>query len=230
MGGMKRAWASMRVQTPTVPGAEPETIVVHPEPPPTVRRPIAARRTRLTILAVTALGVLFVGLALLLRRSPGVAVDLAITRAIQRLDGPYVTGLMIGISAPGCARLSWLILGGIVVTLLLAGFDREVLCVLATEDAGILTASIKLLVARPRPADDSMRIAGVLLDYSYPSGSAVGYTCLYGFLFFLLSVLFRQSWRRAPPSALRRHLARRVHFGTASIIVIVGRDVRSGAP
>jgi undecaprenyl-diphosphatase len=148
------------------------------------------------LLAVTVLGVLFVALALLLRQARGTEVDLAVTRAIQRIDDPYFADVMIGISALGYAPLSWIILGGAVVTLLLAGFYREVPFVLATEGAGLLTASIKLLVGRPRPADDSIRVASVLLDYSFPSGHVVGYVCLYGLLFFLVYTLFRASWRR----------------------------------
>jgi undecaprenyl-diphosphatase len=188
--------SGMSIEPPTTTPPESTPVVVHPEPPPTVRRPVAARRTRLVLLSVTVLGVLFVGLALFLRQSRGTDVDLAVTRAIQRMDDPYFADLMIGLSALGYAPISWIVLGGAVVTLELAGFYREVPFVIATEGAGMLTASIKLLVERPRPADDSIRVASALLDYSYPSGHVVGYVVLYGLLFFLVYTLFRRSWRR----------------------------------
>ena len=43
-----------------------------------------------------------------------------------------------------------------------------------------------------------VRVASELLDFSFPSGHVVGFVSLYGFLFFLIYVLFRRSpWRTA---------------------------------
>jgi len=163
---------------------------------PTVRRRVVERRTQFVALAVAALGVLFVGLALLMRQARGTVIDLTITQGVQRIDYPLFTDLRVGISALGYAPTSGLILAGAVATLLLARLYREALFVVATEGAGLLTASIKLLVERPRPADGSIRVVSAVLDYSFPSGHVVGYVCLYGFLFFLVYTLFRRSWRR----------------------------------
>jgi len=69
--------------------------------------------------------------------------------------------------------------------------------VLLTEGAGAITAQIKLLVERPRPAGDSIEIVTAALDYSYPSGHVVGYVVLYGFLFFLVVVLYGPSFVRS---------------------------------
>jgi undecaprenyl-diphosphatase len=82
------------------------------------------------------------------------------------------------------------------VVLLAGRFYREVPFVLATEGAGMLVASIKLLVERPRPADESVRVFSAVLDYSFPSGHVTGYVCLYGFLAFLVYVLFKRCWWR----------------------------------
>jgi membrane-associated phospholipid phosphatase len=84
-------------------------------------------------------------------------------------------------------------LGLAVVGLWLAGFRREALFTLATPLPGYLTASIKALVARPRPTMEDVRVASELLDFSYPSGHVVSYVSLYGFLFFLTYVLFKRS-------------------------------------
>ena len=160
------------------------------------RRPIVDRRTRLMIALAASLGVVFVGLALLLREAKGTSIDLAITHAGQWIDNPAFTYLMVGISAPGYAPWSWIVLGTAIVALIAGGFYREVPFVLATEAAGMLVASIKLMVERPRPAGESIRIFSAVLDYSFPSGHVVGYVCLYGFLFFLVYVLFKRSWWR----------------------------------
>lgn len=143
-----------------------------------------------------ALGLLFVGLALALRQANGTAVDVAITRVVQGNDNPAFSALMVAVSAVGYAPWSWLVLGCATVALVAAGLYREVPFVLATEGAGLLVASIKLLVERPRPTGDSIRVVSTMLDYSFPSGHVVGYTCLYGFLFFLVYVLFKRSWPR----------------------------------
>lgn len=146
--------------------------------------------------AVTILGVVFVTLALLLRQAPGTAVDIAITRSLQRIDSPPFTALMVAISAPGYPPLSWLLLGGAGLILVALRLWRESLFVLVTVGADLLTTYAKLLVARPRPDDDLVRVVSHLQDFSYPSGHVVGYVSQYGFLFFLLYVLARPSWWR----------------------------------
>jgi undecaprenyl-diphosphatase len=160
------------------------------------RRPVVDRRARLMAGVAALLGVIFVVLALSLRDAKGTTFDLAITHAVQWIDTPLFTEAMVAISAPGYAPWTWVILGGVVVALLVAGFYREVPFVIATEGAGMLVASIKLLVERPRPADESIRVFSAVLDYSFPSGHVVNYVCLYGFLFFLVYALFTRSWLR----------------------------------
>ena len=146
------------------------------------------------IVAVLALG--FVLLAVSLRRAAGTAVDLVVTAAIQRVDAPLFTDLMAVITALGYWPWDWLTLGLAAAGLWLAGFRRAALFLLATPVPGLLTGSIKLLVERPRPAGDAVRVAGQLLDFSYPSGHVVSFVSLYGFLFFVTYVLFKRSaWR-----------------------------------
>ena len=171
----------------------------HPEPVSAslARRSTVDRRARLVFGLAAALGVVFVGLALMLREAKGTSIDLAITRAVQWIDNPAFTELMVGISAPGYAPWSWIVLGAVLVALIAGRFYREVPFVLATEGAGMLVASIKLMVERPRPADESIRVFSAVLDYSFPSGHVVGYVCLYGLLFFLVYVLFKRSWWRS---------------------------------
>ena len=166
------------------------------------RRLVVDRRARLVAGLAALLGVLFVGLALLLRGAHGTAFDLAITRGIQSIGTPLFADLMIGISALGYVPWSWLVLGGAVAALLVGGFYREVPFVVATEGAGMMVASIKLLVERPRPVGDSIRVVSELLDYSYPSGHVVSYVCLYGFLFFLVYARFKDSWKRTVALAI----------------------------
>jgi undecaprenyl-diphosphatase len=105
---------------------------------------------------------------------------------------------MAAITALGYWPWDWLVLGAGVAGFWLAGFRRAALMLLATPVPGLLTGAIKTLVERPRPAGDAVRVAGELLDFSYPSGHVVSFVSLYGFLFFLTYVLVGRSvWRTA---------------------------------
>ena len=147
---------------------------------------------------VAALVLGFLLLALSLRQAPGTGADLAITLAVQRVQLPAFARVMAAVSALGFWPWDWLILGAAVAGFWLAGFRRAALFLLAAPVPALLTITIKLLVARPRPGDDVVDVAGALHDYSFPSGHVVGYVSLYGFLFFLVYVLFRRSlWRTA---------------------------------
>lgn len=191
------------------------------------RRPIVNRRTRFMAGLAAALGLLFVGLALALRQAEGTRLDLAITRAVQWIDSSTFTVAMVAISAPGYAPWSWVVLGAVIAVLIVAGLYREVPFVLATEGAGMLVASIKLLVERPRPADESIRVFSAVLDYSFPSGHVVSYVTLYGFLFFLVYVRLKRSWRRTVALSVLAALVglvgvSRIHLGHHWVSDVLG--------
>jgi undecaprenyl-diphosphatase len=159
----------------------------------TARRWVVDRRARLMAVLAGALTLLFLTLAFTLQRAAGTAADLAITNRVQRLDGPALTQLMVAISVPGYWPWNWAVFGAAVVWFWLLGLRREVLFLLLTPGAGLLSGLTKLLVERPRPTGDGIRIMSELLDYSYPSGHVVGYVSLYGLLFFFVYVLFKRS-------------------------------------
>ena len=147
---------------------------------------------------VATLGLAFFLLALALRRAPGSGFDLAITLAVQRVQLPGFGQAMLAISALGFWPWDWLILGAAVAGFWLAGFRRAALFLLATPAPSVLTRTIKLLVERPRPGEDVVSVTSTLGDFSFPSGHVVSYVSLYGFLFFLVYVLFKRSgWRTA---------------------------------
>jgi len=151
-----------------------------------------------------AFGLISVGLALALRQASGTTTDVTIARGVQWIENSTFTMVMVTISAVGYAPWSWLVLGCAIFALVTMGLYREVPFVLATEGAGMLVASIKPIVERPRPSasGDSIRVASELLDYSHPSGHVVSYVVLYGFLFFLVYVIFKRSWQRTVTLAL----------------------------
>ena len=156
------------------------------------------RRSRFLAALVAVLGLGFLVLALSLRRAPGLGIDLAITLAVQQARIPAFAQVMAAISALGFWPWDWLVLGATTAGFWLAGFRRAALFLLFTPAPGLLTRTVKLLVARPRPEEDLVNVASVLRDYSFPSGHVVSYVSLYGFAFFLVYVLFKRShWRTA---------------------------------
>ena len=162
----------------------------------------ARRARRLTGLAAGSM-VVFLALAVLLRRAAGSEADLAVSAGIQRLNHPAFEWAMVAISAPGYSPYNWLALPVAALGFWLAGFRREALFIVGTVGAGVISGLTKALVERPRPGEGVVRVFSELLDYSYPSGHVVGYVSLYGFLFFLVYVLFKRSaWRTAALSLL----------------------------
>ena len=164
----------------------------------TARRWVIDRRARLLAGLVAVLGLGLLLLALALRGAPGTVLDLAITLAVQRVRIPAFTQVMVAISALGFWPWDWLILGATAAGFWLGGFRRAALFLLATPAPGLVTRTIKLLVARPRPGEELVNVASTLRDFSFPSGHVVSYVSLYGFVFFLVYVLFKRSrWRTA---------------------------------
>lgn len=162
----------------------------------TVRGWIAARRARLLVTLVAASSAVFILLAFALKRSAGTPADLAITARVQQIDVPGFEPAMVLVSALGFTPLNWLIVPAVAAGFWLAGFRREALFVAATPGAGLLSAAAKLVVARPRPGSDAVRVLGEVLEYSFPSSHVVTYVSTFGFLFFLTYVLFKRSrWR-----------------------------------
>ncbi len=161
-----------------------------------VRRRVTSRRARFVLALAAILSVTFVVMAASLREAGGTALDVAITRTVQGIDDPAFAGLMVAVSAPGYAPWSWLVLGAAVGAFAVRGFWREALFVLATDAVSPIVSTIKLVVERPRPTSDVVRVLTQVGEMSYPSGHVVGYVSLYGLLFFLVYVLFKRSWRR----------------------------------
>ena len=55
---------------------------------------------------------------------------------------------------------------------------------------------VKIIIARPGPTDDLVRVEHAVSGYSFPSGHVTGYVCFFGFLFFLAWTLPKPGRRR----------------------------------
>lgn len=166
------------------------------------RRALARGRNAM-FFASTALAV-FAVLFGFVKRNRSQALDLRVTRSLQRVNAPWFDGLMHVVSWPGFPPQSRAIPPLLSLVLLVLGFPIEALFQLFAWSTGGISASIKLLMGRPRPAPEDVRvIPGRIGGSSFPSGHVLIYTGVYGFLAFLIETLVRPARiRRAATSLL----------------------------
>ena len=150
----------------------------------------------LVVLALLIL-VLFVALAEDAHERLYFPIDLVVSRAVQSFRPAWFDFTMRALTVPG--QSLWAVVSVIVVVAIIwfAGAHREALFLLAaTAIAEALDIGVKLIVARPRPDEFLIRVAQALHDPSFPSGHVVQYTVFYGFLFVLVYIHMKHSFRR----------------------------------
>jgi undecaprenyl-diphosphatase len=153
-----------------------------------------------SLLALAAFGLLFVWV----RANRSRAIDLRVTRALQRIDARWFDRLMRAVSWAGFPPQSRVIPPLLSLAWFAFGFPIEALFQLLAWGAGGVSGVIKAVMRRDRPAAQDVRvILRRLGGSSFPSGHVLIYSGVYGFLAFLLETLIRPAWlRRAAVSAL----------------------------
>ena len=165
---------------------KPDAAVIAPRP---------TRRYRAAAFQVYVMvaSIVFVVLALGAHVVPYFPIDLTITRAVQGYQGPIFDGLMHGISwlgfFPQVAALSAVV----ILALFFFGLKWEAVSTLfATISSGV-GALVKLVVVRPRPSADLIRVFRELPSSGFPSGHVLSTTAFCGFLVFLCFTLPKPS-------------------------------------
>lgn len=156
-----------------------------------VPRWLAERRTAL-FNALAALGLLaFGGLTALVDLGLTADADLAMTAAIQTAQVPLFGGLMWLASVPGFPPYTFFLVGGTVAVLALAGLRTEAGFALLASASGIITQTVKAIIARPRPTSELVRVESIIGGHSFPSGHTLFYVTFFGFLGYLAYVLLK---------------------------------------
>jgi membrane-associated phospholipid phosphatase len=170
------------------PGGDPSLQVETVSPP--VRQ---YRSTLFQLGLLFALG-MFGFLTVLVKITPSFAIDLKITQAIQSVSSPIFAGFMRLISWPGFLPQSIIITAVIALTLYLFRLKWEaVVALVAASFSGATNELIKSFISRPRPGADVVDVFAILDSYSFPSGHVMFYTILFGFIWYLVYTLLRQS-------------------------------------
>jgi undecaprenyl-diphosphatase len=143
--------------------------------------------------------VLFALLATFVHFHPVLGIDVTITREFQENQSPWLQGLMTAVSYIGYQ--AWLSIGLVVLAVLLfwiIDLRLEAITLAAVYAvSGILNASIKIVVGRPRPNAGLVEVFRTLNDQSFPSGHVTSYVAFWGMLFIFGTILFdgRRWWR-----------------------------------
>ena len=155
-------------------------------------------RTLLFQAALVSAIVAFAFLTFLVETTPSFPIDLEITRAIQSIRSPFFAGLMQFISWPGFFPQSILITLLIPFVLYMYGLRWEsVASLLAAIFSVVTNQLVKEMIQRPRPTIDLVDVFAVLQSYSFPSGHVMFYIGFFGFIWYLVYTLLKQSLIRS---------------------------------
>ena len=157
---------------------------------PVVPRRVAVRRL-LRAEVFYALGLLaFAALALFAYFNAYFGWDLRAARAVQSVEAPWFSEFMLQASVMGNGWTPHILTALTVFAFL--GFRRRSEAAglaLSAGGGGLITNTLKALIARPRPAAELVGFAYEGRGLSFPSGHVTFYVCYFGFLFFVAYAL-----------------------------------------
>ncbi len=142
---------------------------------------------------------LFGALTFLVHVHPLLPVDIAITQEFQENRSPWLRTFMVAVSYLGNAL--WLFVGLILLAaatlwILRLRLEAVVLASICLTSS-LLNILVKLLVARPRPAQPLVTVLQYASGKSFPSGHVMSYVAFWGTLFTFSFILFhgKHWWR-----------------------------------
>jgi undecaprenyl-diphosphatase len=113
-------------------------------------------------------------------------IDRKFSEEIQEYQYPVVDTAMKFVSFFGYMPYSMLSVGISALIFYIFKFKKEALFVLLTLVSGLISALMKIIVARPRPTESLVRIVEKAQSKSFPSGHVIHYVAFFGFLLLLM--------------------------------------------
>ena len=118
---------------------------------------------------------------------PYFKLDVAISHAVQNLNSQLFSRIMWLVTDIGNQPLMVIVVATSSFLLLFTGLRREAAISSISTAMAVLSGSlIKLIVDRPRPTADIVRVSVWLSDKSFPSGHTLVFTVFFGFLLYLI--------------------------------------------
>jgi len=141
--------------------------------------------------------VTFIILAVLAKTVAYFTFDVTITHAVQSFTVGWFSGLMFAISWIGFEPQAYGITLLLILLLYASGLKWEaVVSLVSVAISTTLGIVLKILINRPRPSADLVKVVSTLHDYSFPSGHVLYFCVFFGFLLFLAYTLLSSSWLR----------------------------------
>ena len=142
---------------------------------------------------------LFVVLTFMLGHTPYTSLDLAFSQWLQSFRNPWLDFLMEFAGVPGL--FPQVIPLNVLVILILFAFRLrwEALTLsIVGPVVGITSTLLRYSIDRPRPTPDLVWVAQEIErgHYSFPSGHALGFVAIFGFIWFIAFTRLRPSWQR----------------------------------
>lgn len=128
----------------------------------------------------------FIILTALIYNFPHSVVDIEFSEEIQENQHPFLDALMKGVSAVGVFPYSVIMVLFTAMLFLLCKYKREAFYISATLISGLISSSLKIIINRPRPSADLVRIIAETKRQSFPSGHMLFYVVFFGFLILLM--------------------------------------------
>ncbi|MBC7409791.1 MAG: phosphatase PAP2 family protein [Arcicella sp.] len=139
-------------------------------------------KTRMLFGIITTLIVGFISLSYFVLITPPSYIDMHISEEIQERQNGTLEAIMKLVSWFGNLPQSLVIVIFAAILFFLFKLKREAIFTLLTLLSGVFSSSLKLLIGRPRPTENLVRIIEKAKQQSYPSGHTLFYTVFFGFL------------------------------------------------
>jgi undecaprenyl-diphosphatase len=161
----------------------------------TARRPwyYVLRQARFLLIIYLIALALFSVLAFWVHTHPVLGIDIWITREFQESQAPWLSTFMVAVSYLGnTASLFTLLIALTALAFWLFRLRLEALTVIfVCLSSSLLNVGIKLLIARPRPAEPLVSVIQHATGNSFPSGHVMSYVAYWGLLFTFSIMLFK---------------------------------------
>jgi membrane-associated phospholipid phosphatase len=144
------------------------------------------KRKRLLRYVLSIITITFLLLTLLVILFPSSLVDREFTEEVQEHQYVVLDKAMELISWPGYMPNSLIMVVCASALFLLFKFKREALFTLFTLFSGVISSGLKILINRPRPTEDAVRILEKAKNQSFPSGHVMFYVIFFGFMILLM--------------------------------------------
>lgn len=117
---------------------------------------------------------------------PNSILDLEFSEEVQEHNLPLLNSLMTFVSMPGYMPVSLIMVLVTAALFALFKFYREAVFTVLTLLSGLISYTTKILVDRPRPSSDLVRVIQTVNSHSFPSGHVLLYVVFFGFLIIVM--------------------------------------------